>query len=322
MIDYEKMSRRPSVFRDLTGMTQAEFDELHGQFAAAERAARSAATTNARGEPRERAVGGGPGHKHDARGRLLMALFWLRVYPTYEVLGFFFDLHKRNGQLNVRGALAVLESMHGFDFDRPDEGTRRKLRSPSQVMDAFPAVRLVVDTREQRANRPSGPHGVQKPYYSGKKKCHTLKTQLAVGPDGLFESVGRSMPGGATHDGTLLLSTGLLGELAAGQAAMVDKGYTGVPKKVPDRPIVIPARAARGHPLTDGQKAANKVIAKHRIVVEHSIAQINRFTVLRQVFRGRERHHAVRHTQVVRVVAGLVNRRIGVCPLKTYGAAA
>ena len=31
-----------------------------------------------------------------------------------------------------------------------------------------------------------------------------MKTQIAVGPDGLIESVSASVPGGATHDVTLL----------------------------------------------------------------------------------------------------------------------
>ena len=73
-----------------------------------------------------------------------------------------------------------------------------------------------------------------------------------------------------------------------------------------------PARAAL-------DKARNRLIARHRIVVEHAIAQLNRFTALRQVWRGKRVH---RHSQVVRVVAVLVNRRTRVKPLKTYGAAA
>src|SRR5262245_62108699 len=51
-----------------------------------------------------------------------MALIWLRVYPTYELLGFFFDLHKRNAQLNVRDVLATLETLDDFPFDRPGRG--------------------------------------------------------------------------------------------------------------------------------------------------------------------------------------------------------
>lgn len=74
--------------------------------------------------------------------------------------------------------------------------------------------------------------------------------------------------------------------------------------------------------LTDEQKAFNCVVARYWIVVEHALAQLDRFTVLRQVFRCRSWSHGTAHSQVVRVVARLVNRRITVCPLKTYASAA
>ena len=47
------------------------------------------------------------------------------------------------------------------------------------------------------------------------------------------------------------------------------------------------------------------------------MAQLSRFTVLRQVFRGKKRE---RHGRAFRVVAELVNRRLAVRPLKTYAA--
>jgi len=81
--------------------------------------------------------------------------------------------------------------------------------------------------------------------------------------------------------------------------------------------VVIPFKASRGHPLTAEQEAFNREVARYRIVVEHTMAQLNRFTVLRQVFRGQKRE---RHSQVFRVVAKVVNRRLCVKPLKTYAA--
>jgi DDE superfamily endonuclease len=315
MFAYESLLRYPSAFRNLTGMTPGEFDSLLTAFAAAQGRRQRHSRTTRRGRPRQRAAGAGHPHRHDDRHRLLMALVWLRLYPTYELLGFFFGLHKRNAQLNVRDALATLDTIDDFPFDRPGRD-RKKLRSLTEVMAAFPEVRVVIDSKEQRVNRPRG-HDAQKPYYSGKKKAHTVKTQVVVDVCGRIESVGDSVPGGANHDLTLLCGSGVLEQLAAGEAAMVDKGYVGVKNYYPDVPVVIPFKAARNHPLTEEQKAYNREVARYRIVVEHTMAQLNRFTVLRQVFRGQQR---VRHGQVVRVVARLVNRRLRVKPLKTYAA--
>jgi hypothetical protein len=321
MFTYESLSRYSNAFRSLTGMSPTEFESLLTDFRAAADRLRARTHTTRRGQPRQRTVGAGHPFRHDDRHRLLMALVWLRIYPTYELLGFFFGLHKRNAQLNVRAVLAVLDSLDDFPFDRPGRD-RRKLSTLTQVMEAFPQVRLVLDAKEQRVQRPQGAFDAQKPYYSGKKKTHTLKNPFGVGPDGLIESVSVSVPGGATHDLTLLRQTGLLDRLAQEEGAMVDKGYVGIDKDYPAVPLIIPFKARRNHPLTEEQKAFNRVVARYRIVVEHALAQLDRFTVLRQVFRGRCWRHSAAHSQVVRVVARLVNRRIGVCPLKTYAPAA
>jgi DDE superfamily endonuclease/Helix-turn-helix of DDE superfamily endonuclease len=316
MLSYDALCKHPAAFPSLTGLTRAEFDALAGEFEAAERDHRRAtATTRRDREPRRNAHGAGHPYRNGARSRLLMALVWLRTYPTYEVLGFFFGLHKRNAQLNVRAALEVLDVLSTFPFDRPGRD-RKKLRSPAEVMAAFPQVRVVIDAKEQRINRPKGSEA-QKPYYSGKKKAHTLKTQVVVDPRGRIETVSESAPGGANHDLTLLRASGVLERLGEGEGAMLDKGYVGVKTSHPGVPVVIPFKASRGHPLTEEQAESNRVVARYRIVVEHTMAQLNRFTVLRQVFRGRKRE---RHGAVVRVVAKLVNRRLEVKPLKTYAA--
>jgi hypothetical protein len=183
-------------------------------------------------------------------------------------------------------------------------------------MAAFPQVTVIIDAKEQRINRPEG-FEAQEPYYSGKKKAHTLKTQVVVDTRGRVETVSDSVPGGANHDLTLLRTSGVLERLRPGEAAMMDKGYVGVKNTHPGASVVIPHKASRGHPLADEQKGSNRVVASYRIVGEHAMAQLNRFTVLRQVFRGQKRE---RHGKVVRVVAKLINRRMELKPLKTYAA--
>jgi DDE superfamily endonuclease/Helix-turn-helix of DDE superfamily endonuclease len=316
MLSYAALCRHSGAFPSLTGMTRPEFEALADQFERAEQESRErSATTRRSHAPRHNAPGAGRPHDHGHHDRLLMALVWLRIYPTYEVLGFFFDLHKRNAQLNVRAVLEVLDTLHDFPFDRPTRD-RTKLRSAAEVMTAFPQVRVVIDGKEQRTNRPAG-YDAQKPYYSGKKKTHTLKNQVVVDPCGRIETVTETVPGGANHDLTVLRGSGVLERLGEGEGAMVDKGYVGVRNDYPDVPIVIPFKASRNHPLTADQEAFNREVARYRIVVEHTMAQLNRFTVLRQVFRGHKRD---RHSRVFRVVAKLVNRRLAVKPLKTYAA--
>lgn len=326
MITYPHLARRPAAFQSMTGMSVDDFDALYQQFAPAHAKRLLALSTTKRDKrPRERQAGAGRRHCHDLQDRLLMTLFWLRVYTTYEVLGFFFSLNKTNVEDNLQDILATLEQMTCFSFERPAK-ERQKLRSPAKVMEAFPDVALVIDAKEQRIQRPkssqddTSPHDQQKPYYSGKKKAHTLKNQFGVRPDGLIEAVSDSVPGGATHDLTLLRQSKLLERLdpEAGEAAMTDKGYAGIQKDYPELCIYQPYKARRGHPVSEEQKAYNRHLSSYRIVVEHVMAQLSRFQVLSQVFR----HCRAGHSRIVRVVAGLVNRRIAVKPLKTYRTAA
>jgi hypothetical protein len=320
MLRYEVLAARPAAFVSFAGLTPDQFRALADDFGPHYRRHRAAATATRRGRtPRRRAPGGGHPHAHDLRGRLLLALVWLKVYPTYEVLGLLFGLDKGNARRNVLDILEALDTFDDFPFDRPDGArARRPLGSVGEVMAAFPQVRLVLDSKEQRVQRPGGPHERQKPYYSGKKRAHTLKTQLAVSPAGFIEAVSPSVAG-SVNDVRLLRETGLLGRLAEGEAAMADKGYEGADRGERPGVLVRPKKDRKKTPCTEEDKARNRLIARCRIVVEHAIAQLNRFTVLRQVWRGKRVH---RHSQVVRVVAVLVNRRTRVRPLKVYGAAA
>ena len=150
----------------------------------------------------------------------------------------------------------------------------------------------------------------------GKKKAHTLKNQAAISPTGLVEHASESVPG-STHDLTVLRQTGLLSELADDEAAMMDKGYDGMAADYPDKKLYLPFKARRNHPLTEEQKAYNRFLAKDRIVVEHTMAQLNKFQILAQRFR----HQLAKHSVIFRIVCGLVHRRIQLRPLKQYSPA-
>ncbi|HEY7156094.1 MAG TPA: transposase family protein [Gemmataceae bacterium] len=51
---------------------------------------------------------------------------------------------------------------------------------------------MIVDTFEQRTRRP---RRRQRAYYSGKKKAHALKSQVAVDEDGRIADVAEIRPG-------------------------------------------------------------------------------------------------------------------------------
>jgi len=323
MITYQKLLKKPQVAKSLVGMSLVEFDKFYAEFEKAhEERLQSSTTTRTGKKKRQRATGAGRKHKYDLRDRLLLTLFWLKAYTTYELLGFFYDLNKTNIEDNLKLILDTLVSMASFNFELP-KADRKKLSSVAEIMDAFPDVRLIIDGKEQRIERPKNKKDKdgnvqdrQKPYYSGKKKTHTLKNQAAISPTGMIEHASKSVPG-STHDLTLLRQTDLLSELADDDAAMMDKGYDGIVADYPDKKMYLPYKARRNHPLTEEQKAYNRFLAKYRIVVEHTMAQLNKFQILAQRFR----HQLTKHSAIFRIVCSLVNRRILLRPLKQYSPA-
>jgi len=323
MITYDKLYRNPSAFRSLTGLDCVLFERLYAQVEQALEEQRQTENTRRTQQPRQRDRGAGRKYANDLRARLIMTLFWLRVYPSYPVLAFFFSVDQSTICRNIQEIFAVMVTLTEFEFEKP-AAERPKRTTPEAVMDAFPEIALVLDGKEQRIRRPKtkkdeagNPVDTQKPYYSGKKKCHTLKNEIAVTPSGKIGSVSASYPGGANHDITVTRQNGLLDRLDPDrEAVMTDSGYEGLDKDYPDHPLVQVAKAHRNHPLTPEQKLFNGVIGRYRIVVEHTFAQMNQFQVLSQVYR----HARETHGEVVRVVGGLVNRRIAERPLKTYEA--
>jgi hypothetical protein len=157
MITYQNASHDPAVFHRLFGCSVADFDALYAEFAVvhAQRLAQSTLTRKA-ATPRKRRPGAGRCFKHALRERLLLALFWLRVYPTLALLGYFFELDKTSAEDNLKDVLATLETMACFTLEYPDTH-RRKLHTREQLLDAFGDVALVMEAWEQDIQQPRHP---------------------------------------------------------------------------------------------------------------------------------------------------------------------
>lgn len=305
MLTYKKLSRKPRAFRSMTGLNIDEFERIYLELTyyypetEADRLARP---------DRQRAPGAGGEFQHNLRTRLMMTLIWLRIYPTYEVLGVFFDLDKSNICRNLKGILAALEKVTCYDIVWPDK-TRRKLQM-TEAMQAFPEVFAIGDGMEQPIQR-SKDNEKQKEYYSGKKKRHTVQNQVVVAPSGEIIALSEDAPG-SCHDLTHLRVSEILDKLEAGDAAMFDLGFLGVQNDRGDVVFILPFKKPKGQELTPEQKEFNRLVSRCRVVVENTICHLKRFQVLYQVYR----HDLTERPCVVRIVAGLVNRQIRRRPLR------
>jgi hypothetical protein len=145
MITYQNACRCPAAFHSLFGVSVAEFDALYAAFAVAhEKRLAQSTLTRRRATPRKRRLGAGRRFKHTLQDRLLLALFWLRVHPTLELLGHCFSLDKTSAEDNLKDVLATFATLPCFALEPPDRRSRKR-HTLDQIQEAFPAVALLMD---------------------------------------------------------------------------------------------------------------------------------------------------------------------------------
>lgn len=295
----EHLGNHPGVFRSMTGLTVEAFDRLLPELAAAFAADRRRRLDR---PDRRRAVGGGDAFDLGVADQFLLTIVWLRHYPTQECLGYLFGASDSTALRAVRRCLPLLEQSGKDTMRLPDPGKGRRRDLPALLRET-PELAVIVDTFEQRTQRPGRR---QRAYYSGKKKAHTLKSQVAVAEDGRVVDVAESRPG-RWADLKVFKRSGLAGKLIrAGVGALGDLGYVGLDGVSPRLHGETPRRKPRGRERPAEDRRYNRAFARRRIVVEHGIGRLRRYQALSQVDRHRRQHHTAR----VRAVAGLVNRML------------
>lgn len=313
ILRYEHLCRYPRVLRAMTGLMVEDFDELvvdlRPLYDEAER-------RRLERPERQRAVGGGHPFALDYRNQVLACVIWLRRYPTDEVLGFLLGV-SASSVSRVRKRILPLLEQAGKDTMRLPDPRRKHRRELDALLAETPELAVLVDSFEQRVQRPQVRHTFadHKPdyreadsYYSGKKKQHTLKCQVAVDErTGCIVDIAESVPG-RTADLTLLKQSDLLHRLPPGVGALGDLAYVSMAKLHPQGLAATPRRKPRSQERPPQDQRFNQAFSRRRVTVEHTIGRMRRFQSLAQM----DRHHRKNHTQRTWAVAGLVNRHLRV----------
>ena len=185
----------------------------------------------------------------------------------------------------------------------------KRLEKIDEIEEMFPGFKAFLDSTEQEIPRPKNRRR-RKTHYSGKKKRHTVKTQLAVNAAGLIVHKSRHFRG-SMQDYPLFMYTHP--SLPRQVGFRGDLGYQGVKKSFPGLDFVVPCkrkgsgrRGVRGCDLSEGQRAFNRVFNGERVVVEHVNSRLKKFLIWGGEFRCRLRRYDV----MTDLVCGLLNFRI------------
>lgn len=292
---YNHLSQYPTIFQKGTGIRIQEFDQVVKEVLPEYEEAEN--QRHQRPE-RERAIGGGHPFELDRRDHILLTMVWLRLYPIHEVLGYLFGIRDSTVSRLIGRVLPLLEQAGRDTMRLPDPGKKQR-RQMSDLLRDIPEWTVVVDSFEQRVQRPAGDNS----HFSGKKKYNPLKSQVTVdGQTGRIVDTSLSVPG-PRPDLNLLKQSRVLERLPDGWGAAGDVGYLGMDKLHPL--AFIPRRKPRGKPHPPENRPYNAAFSAFRVIVEHTIGRLRRFQSLTQMDRNHRRHHAAR----VAAVAGLVNRQ-------------
>lgn len=306
MITTTLLQGYPSVFVKLTGLRMEEYrawlPDVEVRYAEAE-------VKRLTARERQRGLGGGDKPALPAGEQILLTVIWLRVYPTHDVLGFLFGVSPPTVGRYIGRVLPVLEQVGVEGLRQPDPGRKRRRSLPALLRD-IPELQVIVDSFEQRVQRPVG-RDASKTWYSGKQRGHAVKAQVAVeGETGYLVALSDSVPG-HTADITLLKQSGVLERVPAGMGLLGDAGYQGLAKLHPlgRSPC---KRNKHSPPLTPDQLAYNHAFASVRIVVETTLCRVRCYQSLTQ--RDRQHRCLVNHHARLCAVAGLVNRQLDRTP--------
>lgn len=332
-IRYDQLKSHQNVLHSLTGLRSAEFERLVADvrplLAVAERA-RLTRPPRKPQEERTRGIGGGHPFALHTQEQILLTIIWLRLYPTHEVLAFLFGVDPSTVSRMLSRIVKVLAQAGKDTMRMPDPG-RKHRRSFDQLLSDLPDLAVVIDSFEQEVrppqtrDAPSPQERKQKQkeadkWYSGKKKKHTIKSQVGVDlHTGAICDVSESVRG-PTGDMKLLKRSKLMERLPPDVGGEGDLAYVGIaqlhaqgprygntPRRKPRGADKNKARP-RGHDQERSPEdiAYNKAFSRRRIVVEHTLRRMRSYQAITQM----DRNHRGMHTQRVQAIAGLVNRKM------------
>ncbi|MEK7306056.1 MAG: IS5 family transposase [Nitrospirota bacterium] len=157
---------------------------------------------------------------------------------------------------------------------------------------------VLIDATETPIERPKKK---QRKYYSGKKKRHSLKTQMVLNRT-TRQIICTAYGNGSQHDFSLYKQSRLA--LCCSTSAQVDSGYQGLQKL--HAQTQMPYKNTKLHPLTKEQKRANTTLSSSRVLIEHVIRKLKIFKIVSEKYRNRKKRFGLR----MNLIAGWYNYQL------------
>jgi len=299
MLNYQSLSKKPRHFLNFTGLTINEYQKMINSVKDdwLEQIAIRYKTD------RVRKIGGGRKLKlAQLEDRVLVFLLYAKLYPSYLVLEYLFNIDESNVCRIIQEFTPVLSKRIIINRSGKKITTLEELKAAMPDLDE-----ILLDATEQKINRPRKKTTRSK-YHSGKQKSHTIKTQIITDKKGLILNVSQSNPGRA-HDYKYFKQTKIPKWLKKNQdiKVLADAGYQGVNKDYPNINFKIPIKRTRAKKeLARKEKIYNTKLRKKRIKVEHTFSRLKKY----QILAGKYRNLKENYSSIFQSIAFLTNLRM------------
>ncbi len=276
-VGYNKIKKFPRTFNRLFGVQVDQFEEILKK-------------TEPEWETKiiRRYKRPGRPFKCELADMILMLLLYYRSYTTQIFISYLFGIDDPSVCRIIRMLEPILAKIMAI--------SKCKKLSREEIEN------LLVDATEQPIEKPGKG---QKPYYSGKKKRHTLKTEIRTTIKGRIVHVSKSKPG-SIHDFALFKQEP---PLSPSSRAFLDSGYQGIEKIHPSSEI--PYKASKNKPLDREDKEYNRALSRVHIKVENIIGDLKVFKILQDRYRNKRKCYNLKFN----IIAGIVNMKNGFSPV-------
>ena len=270
---FKKMAKKPRVFLRITGLKISEFKDIKRR-----------CNSHWKRQQSRKIVSGRPYGISNLENQILCLLMYYRTYTTQLFLGFWFNVDDATVCRTIKRLEPVLAKVVAI----------KKYRTMSEK----DLQVLLTDATEQRIQRPKRN---QKEFYSGKKKCHTIKTEITMTLNGQIVDLSKPMPG-KMHDYALRKSRR---PFPTESVVFADLGYIGLQKE--HVKTILPYKKSKNHKLTKSDKTRNRAVSRIRIKVENKIRELKIFGILAQTYRNFRHGYGLK----MNIIAGIVNMKAG-----------
>jgi hypothetical protein len=136
----------------------------------------------------------------------------------------------------------------------------------------------------------------QRRFYSGKKKRHTVKTQVIVDKK-TQKIICTDFSNGKKHDFNLFKQSKV--RFHQKTDVSTDTGYLGLQKIHANTSM--PKKKSKKNPLTQEDKKRNKELSSKRVLNEHVIGKIKRFKIVADKYRNRRKRFGLRFNLIAAI---------------------